>query len=206
MKCPNCGFEETIVHEAHLSFDIDFYTEKKIEDPLVLNALITSLYNIQEAGVPVIVKTHHHHILKYINQFEFKKIINVDAHSDIVNEDCGFDLDCGSWANFYKHKKNAVFEWIHPHSEAKWFNLGRCDYYNWTDWNKEKVKFGYKDAIHRKRSDVISLVIPKDVHSISVVVSPDYWSYNNNQYMKTLKKLFPWLRNNHRLNFGKLDE
>lgn len=170
---------------THLTIDLDYFlypnSEASWED------CIHILSTVKEMSIPLIVKEEHHNILPYINKFKFDKIINVDYHSDIVHDipleddDTKLDLNCGTWANFYKHRENCIFEWRHPVKKIDFTNL--CDdsfkglRKKWINYFDVKHGYGF-------------LKFPEDLHSISIALSKDYC---DDDLFDSITREFGWL-------------
>lgn len=184
---------------THLTIDLDYflYPNSCAFDDEYDNC-VKLLHKIEELKIPLVVKEEHHNILSYVNKFKFDRILNVDYHSDIVHDisleedDIKLDLNCGTWANFYKHRESCIFEWRHPVRNIDHTNL--CD--NQFDYSRSclyKSKISYFDVKHRFGFSRI----PKDIHSISIALSKDYCVED---LFDSITREFGWLYHGHKKN------
>jgi len=175
---------------THLTIDLDYFIYPSSES--CYDQGVSLLNKVKSLKVPLIVKRHHHHILPYINKYKFDKIINVDYHSDIVHDilleddDTKLDLNCGTWANFYKHKESCIFEWRHPVKRIDFTNL--CD----DEFKGLRKKYiSYFDVTHKFGFSKI----PTELHSVSIALSEDYCDYD---LFDSITREFNWLYHGHK--------
>ena len=150
---------------TYLSVDLDYWGFYKVLNKRNMSEYLDRIFRLT---CPVHIVNSHEDILQYLNKVKAKHIINIDYHADIVNEDSGYDLCDGTWANYYKYKKDCVFEW--RYRSKKDFIQGRCD-------NIPKTKFvdiptGYKAVL----SDVGLYHIDWSlIGEVCIATSPLYW-------------------------------
>lgn len=174
---------------THVSIDIDFFLSPITDLYYKEDLARSTLKKVEDMKhIPLIVKSEHQDILPYINKFKFDRIMNVDFHSDLVHdvqyEDdrSELDLNCGTWANFYKYRSTCQFVW--KRSLYKVDNgLNLCDYYY---RGLKKSEISYFDVKHRFGFSRF----PKDTHSISVVLSEEYC---DSSIYETVVSEFDWL-------------
>lgn len=95
-----------------LSIDVDYFEgdeEVNLED--VADIVLTRVHNVSFV-------TNHQQMLNFVNRTDCTALINIDAHSDLVeiykNQYEMPLLSCGSWASFVKQKRGMDFWWIYP--------------------------------------------------------------------------------------------
>lgn len=103
---------------------------------------------------PIFVALHHHHLLQDINRRRLDAVINVDFHSDIVEEEQESEyfaplvLNEGTWANFVEHQERMTFEWRYPDELCLDCGTGYCHQIRnpfeerCTRWQRVKKKEG----------------------------------------------------------------
>jgi hypothetical protein len=126
--------------KAYLSIDLDFWNGEDFPEKYFDRLLNT--------GLPITIVDEHHHLLQHIKQFEFDTIVNVDFHSDIVDNDkdekgrfnISTELQCGTWAN-HIDGKNKHFIWSMPNIACYTKKTGTChlDYNPFNFKNPERV-------------------------------------------------------------------
>jgi len=160
----------------HLTIDLDYFDTKCY---LMVDEGMEFLERVFEMFSPSIFKNHHE-ILPYINCTKYDRIINVDFHSDIADEPVK-DLNCGTWANFYKYKEDAVFEWRCPNRKICLEDgYGRCDSDSFSCKSLDRSNLGYKKVYIREGIDRISYNKIKDT---SIVLSPEYTEGNLQEWL-----------------------
>ena len=150
---------------TYLSIDIDYWGaypggRKK--------SLYSFMQRIDVLNVPIKVVVSHEEILRHLNKYKIKKLINIDYHSDIANEDTRIELNDGTWANFYEHKKETNFIWHHPMPPNKTLS-GRCD--DWTCKKWKDIICGYNNIEAKHTLRGLNL---HGVGEICFAVSPSY--------------------------------
>ena len=107
-------------HDTYLTVDLDYWYSKRATGTGF--DFIKKLYLL---GKPIKVFTEHHLILRDINR-QYKKVINVDFHSDLADMAYRWP-NCGTWANYVYGRQNAVFEWRYPNDiECIQKGMGLC--------------------------------------------------------------------------------
>lgn len=151
---------------TYLSVDLDYWGSYQILNKKNMCKYLDRIFRLE---CPVYIVNSHEEILQYLNKLKVKHLINIDFHADVVNNAGKFDFCDGTWANFYKYKKDCVFEW--RYRSRKDFIQGRCD-------NIPKTKFvdiptGYKALL----SDVGLYHIDWSlIGEVCIATSPLYWN------------------------------
>lgn len=153
--------------QTYLSVDLDYWNEA---EPMVVdNDLDVLIDQICAREIPFRVVFDHEKLLYHLRKFEFQRLVNVDAHSDISNIDTaeGVELNCGTWVNFVPFCRNREYLWVHPGSTMG----GRCD-------NKEHIYFqdldtGWPD-IEETNMDWERVFDWEDVVAVGIALSPDF--------------------------------
>jgi hypothetical protein len=124
---------------------------------------------------PVTVYTEHQLILREITK-QYKKVYNVDYHSDISQREPGWP-NCGDWVNFTQGRENSEYEWRLPDwKECVTNGGGLCH-----KGHKENGKMNpFKDdSLHGwknvGRKQGLRNIPLDDVDKISLILSPE-WS------------------------------
>ena len=86
---------------TYLSIDLDYWRTSGTPD-----RFFRRVFNL---GLPIFVCPFHEQLLPRINQSGCDRLINVDAHADIVDDPC--PLEEGTWANFVTWRHQGAFEW-----------------------------------------------------------------------------------------------
>lgn len=106
--------------DVYLSVDLDYWYSKKMGSGL---NFVRELFALRR---PITVFTEHHLVLKDISK-QYRKVYNVDYHSDIGEIHQGWP-NCGSWVNYVYGRKNAEFEWRYPnYKECVGLGHGLCN-------------------------------------------------------------------------------
>jgi len=112
--------------DTYLSIDLDYWchTEKDWTARLFFK-------RVWALGLKVTVALHHHHLLQSINRIarQLRRVVNVDYHSDITEEDFPFELNEGTWANFVRRPEQMTFEWRYPKEGCLDGSTGYCHSY-----------------------------------------------------------------------------
>jgi len=155
--------------DTYLSVDLDYWGTYKRLNKKNTNTFIDKCISI-EAPIQIVVS--HEKILKHINKYKISNLINIDYHADIGDESYRMDLNEGTWANFYKYKKDCNFIWRRPMPEYDMHN-GRCDLYYKSNW--EEITTGYKQitSIYSTRG-----IEWNSVEEICFCISPEYLCVN----------------------------
>jgi len=100
------------MRKKYLSLDVDFWNDRSYDE---LRDVMERVKRLQKKGLELRIVDSHDRLVPHANRFKCTEVVNVDAHSDIVNFDRNggeLKLNCGTWANFLKVRKN--FHWIYP--------------------------------------------------------------------------------------------
>jgi hypothetical protein len=102
--------------KTYLSLDVDFWNNRDYEE---LREVMERVKRLQRRGKDLLIVDRHHKLVPHANKYRCTEVINVDAHSDIVNSDSQFrcdgtklKLNCGTWANYLKVRQK--FRWMFP--------------------------------------------------------------------------------------------
>jgi hypothetical protein len=185
--------------KVFLTIDLDYFgitnvLGNKIKHNKKKNIeFIQSIFDLQ---VPITVVKNHHEILPTLNKNRYDKIINIDFHSDIVVDPkydkrpymATLQLNEGTWANYYKYRKDCQFEWRFPNKEYCLLSgFGVCgtvqDYY--IDWHPTKM--GYKRVFYHEGFDNLPY---RDILKVAFCISPHWYDKCNVEY---IYKYFPEL-------------
>lgn len=97
---------------SFLSIDIDFWSEPRIEPDL--NTFLEQLTLLAaEKHTPLTAVENHHQMLEIVNNSMAKKLINIDAHSDLAATDIDF-ISCGTWISYVTWRQAGEYHWICP--------------------------------------------------------------------------------------------
>jgi len=171
--------------KTYLSIDLDYWANK-YEDPQPAKQAYNFLSRVKKLNKKIYICDSHEEILDHLNSYKVDKVINVDFHSDVVYEDLiNYDdpkeFNEGTWANYYKYRKNCIFEWHYPNVKICFCQgWGRCEWL-WPDHEIgkfEKRRMGYKKII---RGQGISGIMSNNIIAVGVCRSPnwcDKWIYD----------------------------
>lgn len=155
---------------VYLSVDLDYWWKPGMHKNL------NYIKQLLELDRPVTVFTEHQLVLREINK-QYKKIYNVDYHSDISQREPGWP-SCGDWVNFVYGRENAEFEWRMPSwKECVTRGHGFCHHPRIEDSHNNPFR---DDSIHKwkkvSRQQGLRNIPLDDVDKISLVLSPE-WSH-----------------------------
>lgn len=156
-----------------MSIDLDYWAnEDGIQDK---EGFIRFYDKVKSLNLPIFYTEYHDGILEHLNDKKVDHIYQIDYHNDIISEPIyPLELEEGTWAAFYKYKKDAVFEWRYP-SRKECFNegWGLCD---GGEWHPKKT--GYKKVLRREGLLGIKW---NEVAYIGISLSPNWcndWIYD----------------------------
>jgi len=97
---------------TYLTIDLDYWTNYR--ETLSPNRFFKKIFAMD---CPKVVVASHESVVRYANKSGCRTIINVDYHSDIVDQPLHekVDFNEGTWANFIKWREQGTFIWRHPH-------------------------------------------------------------------------------------------
>jgi hypothetical protein len=93
-----------------LSIDLDYWAECRSDEQSY-----RFFKRLAKLGKPVLLVKSHEQMLRAVNRSKCECLINVDAHSDIADDDPRhkpLELSDGTWVNFVSWKKTGEFRWI----------------------------------------------------------------------------------------------
>lgn len=159
---------------SYLSVDLDYWANKH-SDIIDLKKAKRFLIKVRNLDKPIFWHTYHHEILEDLNNKRVDRLYQIDYHSDIVYEPISeLDFNEGTWGNFYKWKKDCIFEWRYP-SQDECFNqgYGRCEWVGESDgpesWEPDRM--GYKRVI--RKENIYDLNWDSITH-VGVCLSPNW--------------------------------
>lgn len=156
---------------SYLSVDLDFWGAFKYKKEDV-KSFINDILNLD---IPIHVVTSHEHILRYINKYELKYLVNMDYHSDICNEDTQYELNDGTWVNFYKYPSICNYTWIYPAQKIFRLSQGRCDNILTSKWQNISQRYSSIQKIQGTTRPSTWFSPPGEV---CFAISKDYLHYS----------------------------
>lgn len=177
--------------KVYLSVDLDYWTGD-IRTKRGMEQFVNKIIDKYEEGMPVKLVLDHHRLLNHVNKFEVDTLINVDYHSDIVEETANESLDCGSWITFVRDKGEMHVTWCAPnYKECVTHGAGRCDDwfgpYNTQEGVLERPEIAGWKSIYT--TEGVGCIPWGNVVAIGVAVSPNYWGVCPPSQMLILRKL-----------------
>jgi len=165
---------------TYLSIDLDYWMETSSRN----RGLIKVLRHIPE-HVSVMVTHDHQHLLPHIHRFKNTaiRLINIDAHSDLITETGKDEIDCGTWgaAPYIGWDRTYEFVWCfnryHSYTLKNAILNGRCDMYETTCNFSELVELqnGHpKWEVIRHRHGIPLVKTMMDVVGVGIAISSDY--------------------------------
>lgn len=158
--------------DTYLSVDLDFWGSFKYKKEHV------SLFieDVLSLDVPIHIVSSHEDILKYINKYRIKNLINIDFHSDLCDETTHYTLNDGTWANFYKYPHTCNFIWIYPRSKIYTISSGRCDITLSKKW--ENIDQRYSCIKKIKGINTLPSIWYSAIEGVCFAISKDYLYYS----------------------------
>ena len=173
----------------YLSIDLDYWKGSRKPERF-LNRVIS-------LRRPVAVRREHHELLGHMNRYSYDCLINIDWHSDLVENDMKLPcLDDGTWGNHIRAKNRNHYLWIYPSDScvAGPDNMSSTGYCNaWANKNPFLVRnpkqvCGWERV--SKRKQFITEREMDEVVAVGICYSPSFTSiaYNERvgQHMKKL--------------------
>ena len=169
----------------YLSIDIDYWKTGAAPERF--------LEKVIRLRKPIKVTKDHHELLGHMNSFSYDCLINIDWHSDLV-ENIPYlpHLNLGTWGNFIRKENRNHFIWIYPAASCvegrdNWSSTGYCNaeakYNPFLVRNTKKV-CGWERVSKRRR--FITEGEMREVVGVGICYSPDYGS----QYIRERVKSF----------------
>lgn len=168
---------------VYLSIDLDFWPD----DKKMIRWFMANLQYLKRHEVCVVVD--HHKMLPHINEQRCKHMINMDYHSDIVNDQyiAGTDesgnfkvhnrrlpgLNCGTWGNYveWRNSKGSSFTWLYPVKKCvqREYPGGYCH------WGDNPFAVDYATTWGRVgHTQDLSVVEWPRIKAVGIAYSPDY--------------------------------
>jgi hypothetical protein len=154
---------------VYLSVDLDYWYKPGMRKNI---DFIESLLSL---GRPITVFTEHQLVLRDIKK-QYKKVYNIDYHSDITEPDAGWP-NCAKWVNYVRGRQDAEFEWRMPSWEdCVTYGHGLCHYRHneHNRWNPFKDNNLHSWKSVGRAAGLRNLPLD-DVDRVSLVLSPE-WS------------------------------
>jgi hypothetical protein len=157
---------------TYLSVDIDFFAPPYYasdEEVLAFLNLIRDFATTK--NVPIHAMMNHNQMLKHVDSSQARRLINLDAHSDLADKDVD-ERNIGTWISYVKWRKEGEYFWLRNERDP-W--AGECGYFftprqnKKTDWKKVKTLFS-ASAINSEQINDMNLV------GIGVCMSPIFCS------------------------------
>jgi hypothetical protein len=184
-----------------LSIDLDYWRT-------VTPTMLSFLRKCLALNVPKVLTKFHHQLLPFVNKHRASILINIDYHADFCEDDRNKhnriilpELNCGTWVNHVKWRKQGTFIWVCPNKKDCYEQgEGRCDssrdhetdpFVNDNNgWHRREIRVGLK-GIDLQR-----------VKAIGFALSPDYiWTRvrrNYDQIQNVMPQLQDeWIENEH---------
>jgi hypothetical protein len=146
-----------------LSIDLDYFGNnmfpfqtKKIlsERKKEYTRLFSLVSDFKNKGGEVFLVESHEEILELFNDYRVGKLINIDYHSDTVDETFKPEekSNLATWVNFYAYKEECEYEWRYPCfadciMERKGLIQNEYGHFFWT--KKGEIDNGFKKNIRR---------------------------------------------------------
>lgn len=153
--------------DVYLSIDLDYWCRWS-------NDWHARLFfkRVWALGLKITVALHHHHLLRSINRVarDLQRVINVDFHSDISDENEYRELEFneGTWANFVKNQERMTFEWRYPGEECLDENRGYC---HWCENPFEENCTRWRRVVKRQG---VARIPWQRIRAVGVCLSPSW--------------------------------
>lgn len=159
--------------KTYLSVDLDYWGSFRTPRKTV----ILYIDKILSLGVPIHIVESHEDILIHINNYRIETLINVDFHADICNEDGDrYDLNEGTWANFYFYPNDCRYVWIYPPNKIFKLSSGRCDNILTKSWHSIRTRYNGLSLL--KGIDKLPDKYWSTVEEVCISISQEYLSYD----------------------------
>lgn len=110
---------------TYLSVDIDFFAPPYYaSDEEVLTFLDLLRDVAAKKNVPIHAMMNHNQMLKYVDCSSARRLINLDAHSDLADKDVD-ERNIGTWISYVKWRKEGEYFWLR-NAHDPW--AGECGY------------------------------------------------------------------------------
>ena len=93
---------------TYLSIDIDYW--RKFPGR-VQEDLRRTLRCARARNVPIVAVMNHQQMLKEVNESDARRLINIDAHSDLADSEVD-ELNCGTWVSYVRWRRSAEYIWL----------------------------------------------------------------------------------------------
>jgi hypothetical protein len=150
--------------KTYLSVDLDFW----IDPTRAREQLYRLMQHIGKRSIIAVM--NHQQMLAYVNASGAKRLINIDAHSDLA-ESSVRKRDCGTWISYVTWRKQGEYIWIRPDASFQGSCNGddRAIWNNDTDW-----KYSVSRYISRKNLKLTTYL--HDCVGVGLCMSPAYAS------------------------------
>jgi len=150
---------------AYVSIDMDFWDNVRIAE----KSLRKFLNSIPD--VPLVAVMNHQQLVRHVNKIPADVLVNIDTHSDLVEESTVLELNCGTWVSYIKWRHEADYIWYHAHPVWQ----GNCNHTDTADsWNQGH---GYKSAEEKRqleKTSIQDMVSGLNVVGVGLCLSPFY--------------------------------
>ena len=93
-----------------LSIDIDVWQNHEPDDlARILDSLIVRL---KVRGVPTVAVMNHQQMLPFVAASNARRLVNVDAHSDLTRAHDTYVINCGTWVSYVPWRAAGSYLWI----------------------------------------------------------------------------------------------
>jgi hypothetical protein len=156
--------------KTYLSIDLDFWTSTYDAQ----HALEYIFDKVVVGDIPWKVVVDHEGLVRHTQQFQFDKLVNIDEHSDVVEDDgprYAPEFTCGTWLNFVSYRKQRELVWVHPSRTLR----GRCDTAD-SRVPFNKLGLGWKKQRHlwSPKTEWKNELEWDDVVGVGIALSPDF--------------------------------
>lgn len=105
--------------KTFLSVDIDYWnnygntaSDEDARKGAMVDYLTELTIKAKEKTIPISAVMNHQQMLRVVNQSEARRIINLDTHSDFVDNRVE-ELNCGTWFAYVNWRQRGEYLWVH---------------------------------------------------------------------------------------------
>jgi len=176
---------------VYLSIDLDFWCDEIT--PYSATRFFRRL--LSHFGRPIMVALHHHHLVDHINSVTgLDTVINLDYHSDLMDElGDSLTLEESNWANFINFQnfrfKRGTYVWRYPDEKCLDQDTGYC---HRVDNPFEERCTGWA---HVKKKEGLARIPWDCIREVGVCLSPK-WLLDNPKvvnYPIEIFNLYDWV-------------
>lgn len=169
---------------AYLSIDLDYWCEEC--EPYSATRFFRRLFS--KFDMPIMVAVHHHHLVHHINRTRgLDTVINVDYHSDLIDEPTD-ELTEANWPAFINFQDRGTFIWRYPRPSCLTTNTGYC--------HNDRNPFEHDSSnwAHTRMKQGLDRIPWASIRAVGVCLSPE-WLLGNQcgvSYPIEALNLFDW--------------